>query len=226
MERMIKDVIRLIPNLVLKIFFPRLYFIEKKQVDVTCLAKNISNSTISKIAKISTPAQIGNSVISDYTYISRNSMISLTTIGKFCSIGTNFISGMGIHPTDGLSTSPAFYSTRNQAGITFSETNKIEERKEINIGNDVFIGMNVTVLDGVTIGDGAIIGAGSVVSKNIPPYAIAVGCPIQVIKYRFSQNEIEKLLKIKWWDFNDKNLKEVEKYFYNIDEFIKKYTNY
>ena len=66
--------------------------------------------------------------------------------------------------------------------------------------NDVFIGANVTVLDGVTVGDGAVIGAGAVVSKDIPAYAIAVGCPIKIIKYRFSQDQIEALLKIKWYE--------------------------
>ena len=115
-----------------------------------------------------------------------------------------------------------FYSTLKQNGTSFSSTNKIEERKLIIIGNDVFIGANVTILDGVTIGDGAVIGAGAVVSKDIPAYAIAVGCPIQIIKYRFSEEQIEKLLKIKWWDFNSEKIKEVEKYFFDINEFIDK----
>jgi acetyltransferase-like isoleucine patch superfamily enzyme len=101
---------------------------------------------------------------------------------------------------------------------------KIEERKQINIGNDVFIGANVTVLDGVTIGDGAVIGAGAVVSKDIPPYAIAVGCPIKVIKYRFSETQIEALLKIRWWDFPEEQLQDVERLFFDIDAFIQKYA--
>ena len=95
--------------------------------------------------------------------------------------------------------------------------------KKINIGNDVFIGANVTILDGITIGDGAIIGAGAVVSKDIPPYAIAVGCPIRIIKYRFEPEQIDKLLKIKWWEFDDDKLKDVERMFFEIDLFIEKY---
>ena len=93
----------------------------------------------------------------------------------------------------------------------------------INIGNDVFIGMNVTILDGVNIGDGAIIGAGAVVSKDIPPYAIAVGSPIRIIKYRFDQPEIDELLKIKWWDFSEDKLQDVEQYFFDPQAFIKKH---
>ena len=146
----------------------------------------------------------------------------MTTIGKFCSIGPNLVCGWGIHPTDGISTSPMFYSTREQNGITLSNTDKIEERKPISIGNDVFIGANVTVLDGVTIGDGAIIGAGAVVSKYIPPYAIAVGCPIKIIRYRFDEEKIKALRKIEWWNFDEEKLKQVEKLFFDVELFIQK----
>jgi carbonic anhydrase/acetyltransferase-like protein (isoleucine patch superfamily) len=90
----------------------------------------------------------------------------------------------------------------------------------ITIGNDVFIGMNVTILDGVIIGDGAIIGAGAVVSKNIPPYAIAVGCPIKILKYRFPQDIIDSLVESKWWDQNEVVLREVEKNFFDVWKFM------
>ena len=152
--------------------------------------------------------------------IGKNANISYTTIGKFCSIGPNFLCGWGIHPTNGISTNAAFYSTAKQNGFTYSETEKIEERAPIKIGNDVFIGANVTVLDGVTIGDGAVIGAGAIVSKDIPPYAIAVGCPIKVIKYRFTPEIIEELLSIQWWDRNEETLKKVEKHFWDVNKFL------
>ena len=102
-----------------------------------------------------------------------------------------------------------------------SLTDKLEERKNINIGNDVFIGANVTVLDGVSIGDGAIVGAGTIVSKDVPPYAVVVGSPMKIIKYRFDDEQIEKLSKIRWWEFDDDKLKKVEKYFFDVEEFIK-----
>jgi virginiamycin A acetyltransferase len=154
------------------------------------------------------------------TAIGPNARISYTDIGKFCSLGPNLICGWGIHPLNGISTSPAFYSTRNQAGFSYSKTDKIAERKPIVIGNDVFIGANVTILDGVTIGDGAVIGAGAVVSKNIPPYAIAIGIPITVVKYRFSNDIIEKLLNTRWWDKDETTYKLVEEYFYDIEGFL------
>ena len=182
-----------------------------------------SNSLVNNLAKLYPPFGLYDSSINKYTYISANSNISNASIGKFCSIGPNFLCGWGIHPTNGISTSPMFYSTKKQNGTTLSGEDKVEERKPIKIGNDVFIGANVTVLDGITIGDGAVIGAGAVVSKDIPPYAVAVGCPVQVIKYRFDEPAIESLLNIKWWEFEDEKLVDVEKMFFQVDEFIQKY---
>ena len=177
-----------------------------------------------KSYKIYYPAIISNDVgIGKKTYISPNSRISMTTIGKFCSIGPNFICGYGIHPINGISTAPCFYSTLKQNGMTYTSEDKIEERKRIIIGNDVFIGMNVSILDGITVADGAVIGAGAVVTKDVPPYAVVAGVPAKIIKYRFSEEQIEKLLKIKWWNFDDEKLQDVEKMFFDVDEFIEKY---
>ncbi len=182
------------------------------------------NSYKGKHVKLYPTYKIVNSEIGDYTYIAESAIISNTIIGKFCSIGPNLISGWGIHPTTSLSTSPMFYSTMKQNGLTLSQYNKIEEIKKITIGNDVFIGMNVSILDGVTIGDGAVIGAGAVVSKDIPPYAIAVGCPIKIAKFRFTTEQIEALLKIKWWNWDKDKLHEVEEYFNEVESFINKYN--
>ena len=154
------------------------------------------------------------------TYVSNNSYILNTTIGKFCSIGPNLVSGWGIHPIDGISTHPAFYSSKIKSSFTLCASDRFKEYAPIKIGNDVFIGANVTILDGITIGDGAVVGAGAVVSKNIPPYAIAVGCPIQIIKYRFSEEIICKLLNTRWWDLDKSELNIVEKNFNNIDVFL------
>lgn len=90
------------------------------------------------------------------------------------------------------------------------------------IGNDVLIMYGAMVLSGVTIGDGAIVGAGSVVTKDVPPYAIVAGNPARVIKYRFSEEQIKALLEIRWWNWSDKEIRDYEKYFHNVDTFIAK----
>jgi len=179
------------------------------------------DSYVSPRAKVCDPASIEQgSSIGDYSYMAINGHLRMVTIGKFCSIGPNLLAGYGIHPTNGVSTSPMFYSTFCQNGTTLSRENKIIEQKPISIGNDVFIGANVTILDGVTIGDGAIIGAGAVVSKDVPPYAIAVGSPIRILRYRFPDDTIDKLLDLKWWNLPDEKLYLVERNFWDVDKLL------
>lgn len=95
--------------------------------------------------------------------------------------------------------------------------------EKINIGSDVWIGRNAILLGDITIGDGAIIGAFSVVAKDIPPYAVVVGNPAQIKRYRFTEEQIESLLKIKWWLWPDEIVKERGQDLLNIDTFLSKY---
>lgn len=171
--------------------------------------------------KIYEPSSISNTEIGDYSYIACNSNISYAKIGKFCSIGPNLLCGWGIHPVTGISTHPMFYSTKKQNGFSLSNDDKIEERKEIIIGNDVFIGANVTILDGVKIGNGAIIGAGAVVIHDIPDYAIAVGVPAKVKKYRFNKKTISKLNQLEWWNWEYNKLQKIEENFFNVKGLLK-----
>lgn len=178
------------------------------------------NVEIGKFVKLYSTYKLNNVIIGDYSYVAPNAYISNTSIGKFCSIGPNVVCGLGIHPINGISTAPMFYSDYKQNGITICNETKIVENLDVEIGNDVFIGANVTILGGIKIGDGAVIGAGAVVSKNIPPYAIAVGNPAKVIKYRFEADKIDKLLKTKWWNWEEKKLQNIEKYFFDLDYFL------
>ena len=90
------------------------------------------------------------------------------------------------------------------------------------IGNDVWIGANCIIFDGVTIGDGAVIGAGSIIRRNVPPYAVVVGVD-RIIRYRFSQEIIDKLLKIQWWNWSDDKIRENIKFMYDIKKFVNKF---
>ena len=91
------------------------------------------------------------------------------------------------------------------------------------IGNDVWIGWHAIITPGVSIGDGAIIAAGAVVTHDVPPYAIVGGIPAKVIRKRFSDDMIEKLLKIKWWDWSDEKIMENYAYFYQPEKFVAKF---
>ena len=141
------------------------------------------------------------------SYIASNSHIC-GIIGRFTSIASNCFVIQGIHPYTYpyVSTSPMFISLRKQNGYTFVNEQKIREIKyakddyPIMIGNDCWIGANVAIIGGVTIGDGAVVLAGAVVTKDIPPYAIAGGIPAKILKYRYSKEDIDFLLKLQWWN--------------------------
>lgn len=127
------------------------------------------------------------------------------TIGKFCSLADVKIVLGSEHRTDWVSTYPFnALSTkfRHIKGHPLSRGN-------ITIGNDVWIATGVTILSGVSIGNGAVIGANSLVNKNIPAYSIAAGSPASIIKLRFSNDKVNELEKIKWWDLP---LHEIEEY--------------
>jgi acetyltransferase-like isoleucine patch superfamily enzyme len=123
---------------------------------------------------------------------------SYLKIGKYCSIADNVTIFMGgEHRVDWVTTYP--FSTINQK---FSSIKGHPKTKgDIIIGNDVWIGANATIMSGVNTGDGAVIAAGSLVVKDIQPYEIVGGNPAHHIRFRFSQEAIESLLKIAWWNF-------------------------
>lgn len=169
---------------------------------------------------------IANTTLSDFVYIGSQTRINNATIGKFCSIGPNVSIGLGKHPTNFISSFPAFYSTKKQCQSSFTDRNYFKEFSPIHIGNDVWIGANVTILDGVEIGDGVIIAAGSVVTKSIEPYAIVGGIPSKLIKKRFDDVQISKLLNFKWWDKSYSFLSQNHRFFNSPNDFFKIIDNF
>ena len=212
---------RLIKNVYLKIkFHKKVRFNSRVQIDRHAVfeGQNVINN---------------GSVFSGYmgwgSYIGCNSTVS-GKVGRFCSIAGNVKTVIGAHPsTEFVSTHPMFFSQIKQNGETFVDRQKFKEAKyadeekkyHIIIGNDVWIGDSAMIMSGVTISDGAIIAAGAVVTKNVPPYSIVGGVPAKVIKYRFGQNQIDELLKIKWWDWPQDKIKTKAETFDNTERFIK-----
>lgn len=122
-------------------------------------------------------------------------------VGSYCSIGPDvtFLTG-GIHPIEWVST----YPFRAQWRMEGAEKDGMPStRGDITIGNDVWIGTHVLVLSGVNVGHGAVICSGSVVTRDVPPYTISGGVPAKPIKKRFRDEEIMKLLEIRWWEWNE-----------------------
>ena len=194
-------------------------FLEKGSYNI--LEDNFRVETPASVKGVAVPASLPF-FLGAFSHINHGGLIQNCTIGRYCAIGTNVKIGNGEHPTNWLSINSCQFVEKFHSydkilknKITIKEW---QAYKHTYIGNDVWIGANVFIKDGVTIGDGAIIGACTVVTKDVPPYAIVVGNPGKIIRYRFSQEIIDELLKLKWWEYDISEFGEVD--FDNIEKAI------
>ena len=169
---------------------------------------NVERCVIENNVVINRRSYINDSVIGKYTYMGINTTMNYTHIGKFCSLARNVDIGGFDHDYHKVTTMPQFRYKQTKDGGGQLKT-RVEHRDYCEIGNDVWIAAGAQVLHKVKIGDGAVIGGGAVVTKDVPPYAIVVGVPARIIGYRASQNQIEELEKIKWWDWPEELLDNV-----------------
>lgn len=147
-------------------------------------------------------------------------------VGNFCSIAANVhVYLNGNHRHDWVTTYP-FGHINSNVFNNFNGVGHPSGKGDVVIGNDVWIGNNATIMSGITIGDGAVVACNSHVVKNVEPYSMVGGNPARLIKYRFTQEQIEKLLEIKWWNWDDKKINKFTPLLCNpdIDEFIKAAT--
>ena len=172
--------------------------------------KAIIHSKIDKRAYICGGSQIVNSQIGKYTIVAYDSTILNCEIGNFCSVGKTI--GGAAHPIQMVSSSNTFVEGKSVLGRKFSNHHFVASKNTV-IGNDVWVCVTSVVKSGVTIGDGAVIGAGSVLTKDVGPYEIWAGNPARFIRKRFDDETIEKLLEIKWWNWEDDKISKYAKYF-------------
>jgi len=178
---------------------------------------------IDKTARIGTGSNCIAVKVGRYSYMGKNTSAANARIGAFCSIASYCAIGGGAHPLDMISTSPVFCEGRNVFGRHFGNIS-VEINKPVVIGNDVWIGEGVFIADGLTIGDGAVIGAHSVVTHDVPTYAVVAGAPARILRFRFSEEEIKKLLDIKWWDWPEEKLALRGNQFVSLDKLLGELT--
>lgn len=179
---------------------------------------------------IGSSTSVRDSIIGYGSYVGCNSVLENVSIGKFCSIANNVVIIRGTHPINYISTHPAFYSKKNSVNLNYNVNSNFNEYKYLDesnkicckIGNDVWIGHGASIMEGLTIGDGAIIAAGAVVTKDVLPYEIVAGVPAKCIKKRFSEEKIDFLLNLKWWDKDENWFKSNARYFDDFDLFKSK----
>ena len=180
-----------------------IYLLDKYLSELELKKYNISSSNNIQSANIDVRAIKGNNItvlkgsvicekseIDSYTFIGFNALISKTIIGRYNSIANNVNIGHGEHPLHFISTS---------SFINETPYNVLTE-KDCIITHDVWIGSGATIRRGVTLGIGSIIGANAFVNKDVPPFAVVGGVPAIVLKHRFPQEKIDRILASKWWE--------------------------
>ena len=179
----------------------------------------IINSTINKKSKICSGSHFVLSKLGKYSYVGNFCTGINAEIGNFCSIADNCIIGGASHPLDWVSTSPVFHKGKNVLRKNFSEHEYVAAKQTM-IGSDVWIGNNSLIKSGIKIGHGAVIGMGSVLTKDVGDYEIWAGNPAKLIRKRFDDEVISRLLESKWWDDGDVKISQNANYITKPKEFI------
>jgi acetyltransferase-like isoleucine patch superfamily enzyme len=210
------------------------YFLSKLRYchwDVFFGVKVDFQTKLEKNTRIYKRTDVRGSTVGYGSYIGWDSVIRNAVVGKYCSIGPNVNIIYGRHPVrQFISTHPAFFSVRKQAGFTYVDDNLYEENQTLNgksviIGNDVWLGYGVCILEGVEIGNGAIVGANSTVTTNVEPYSIYVGTPAKKVGYRYNDNLINRLNKLEWWNISPSIIKKNSNLFSDVESFIAFFDN-
>lgn len=206
----------------------RMLLYAARGVDVHYTAKIANGAQLEKGCKLY-PHSFFAGRLGRGSYIGAHSRIS-GHVGRYTSIAPNVVTNCGMHPYKApyVSTSPAFVSTQRTAGVVHTECERFspfryvdrENRVPVSIGSDCWIGQGVFIVGGVRIGDGAVVLAGAVVTKDVPPYSIVGGVPAKVSGYRYDEDTIRRLLDFKWWEKDDKWLRENCGKFSDLSEFL------
>ncbi len=162
-----------------------------------------------------------------YSYTGPNVIIQNTRLGRFANIAAAVRMGPTDHPMN-RPTQHHFTYRRRLFGLADTDDQAFFAHRKgrmLEVGRDTWFGHGAIVLPDVQIGDGAVIGAGSVVTRDVPPYAIVVGNPAHIVRYRFEQEVINRLQEVAWWDWPHSKLKEcLDDFSLPVEAFLEKHS--
>lgn len=179
----------------------------------------VSRSTVHPTSKIESGTSFFASHMDKHSFCGYDCDIHSADIGRFVSIANGVVLGGGRHPMEWVGMSPVFYRGRDSVKAKFSEHER-EPVKRVRIGHDVWIGRSAIVLPGVYIGHGAVVGAGAVVTKPVPPYGIVAGNPARLIRHRFPEAVVQRLLACAWWDLDEDRLRALGPLTQDVEAFL------
>ncbi len=169
----------------------------------------VRDSRFGAYCEVGARTKVSECSFGDYSYIVNDADIIYATVGKFCSIAAHTRINPGNHPLERVALNHFTYRS-SAYGLGEDDADFFQWRRDhhVTLGNDVWIGHGAILLPGVSVGNGAAIGAGAVVSKDVPPFAIVVGVPGRVLRYRFTPEIIAALERIAWWDWPHEQLRD------------------
>ena len=162
----------------------------------------VRDSRFGRWCEVGPNTRVAESTFGDYSYVAGDSDIIYARIGRFCSIAAQVRLNPGNHPLDRVALNHFTYRS-SAYGLGEDDAAFFDWRRahRVTLGHDVWIGHGATILPGVAIGTGAAIGAGAVVTKDVPDFAIVVGVPGRVLRFRFPPEIVAALHRIAWWDW-------------------------
>jgi phosphonate metabolism protein (transferase hexapeptide repeat family) len=162
----------------------------------------VRDSSFGAYCEVGARTKVAESSFGDYSYVVNDADIIYTTVGRFCSIAAHTRINPGNHPLAKVALSHFTYRS-SAYGMGPDDAAFFDWRRSYRavLGNDVWIGHGAILLPGVKVGNGAAIGAGAVVSRDVPAFAVVVGVPARVVRYRFAPEIIAALERIAWWDW-------------------------
>ena len=188
----------------------------------------VRHSRLGGYTEVGQRTSVLETTMGDYSYVVNDSEIAYASIGKFCSVAAHVRLNPGNHPMWRASQShftyraSAYWPGREEDEAAFFDWRR---SAPVTLGHDVWIGHGAVVLPGRTVGTGAVVGAGAVVTRDVPPYAVAVGNPARMLRPRFAPAVAERLLSLAWWDWDHERLRSALPDFRDLsaEAFLEKY---